>query len=143
MPSPRISPMVASVPLLREGCGFPSGAMAEFRRDLLARLPHMALEILEVVGEAGARPRDAHGGDTLTVRVEKRGRHRREVRLALATVDRDAGAADLLKLAPEVGRPHDRRWSQAPQPRLDDPGDALGVPGEHHLAAGGAVGVRA
>src|SRR2546428_4228168 len=114
MPSPRISPMVASVPLLREGCGFPSGAMAELRRDLLARLPHMALEVLEVVGEAGARPRDAHGGDTLTVRVEKGGRHRREVRLALATVDRDAGAADLLKLAPEVGRPHDRRWSRAP-----------------------------
>src|SRR5213594_706745 len=89
--------------------GSPSGAMAEFRRDLVARLPHMALEILEVVGEAGARPRDAHGGDTLTVRVEEGSRHRREVGLALATVDVDAGAADLAKLTPEVGRPP--RWS--------------------------------
>src|SRR3989442_4456465 len=114
--------------------------MAELHRYLLARLPHMALEILEVVGEAGAGPRDAHRGDTLTVRVEEGGRHRREVRLALATVDGDAGAADLLKLAPEVGRPHDRRWSQAPQARLDDMGNTLGVPGEHHLAAGGPVG---
>src|SRR3989454_12043408 len=113
--------------------------MAEFRRDLVTRLPDMALEILEVVGEAGARPRDAHGGDTLTVRVEQGGRHRRKVRLALATVDGDASAADLLKLAPEGGRPHDRRWSQAPQPRLDDLGNALGVPGEHDLAAGGPV----
>src|SRR3989442_15853625 len=113
--------------------------MAELHRDLLARLPHMALEILEVVGEAGVGPRDAHRGDTLTVRVEEGGRHRREVRLALATVDGDAGAADLLKLASEGGRPHDRRWSQAPQPRLDDLGDALGGPGEHHLAARGPV----
>src|SRR5438093_3985124 len=100
----------------------------------------MTLEILEVIGEAGARPRDAHGGDTLTVRIEEGRRHRREVGLALATVDGDAGATDLLKLAPEVGRPHDRRWRQAPHPRLDDLGDTLGVPGEHRLAAGGPVG---
>src|SRR2546422_9752441 len=119
--------------------GSPSGARAEFRRDLVARLPERALEILEVVGEAGARPRDAPGGDTLTVRVEGGGRHRREVGLALATVDGDAGAADLLKLAPEVGRPHDRRWSQAPQPSLDDLGNTLGVPLEHHLTAAGPV----
>src|SRR5437870_13217676 len=111
--------------------------MAEFRRDLLARLPHMALEILDVVGEAGEGSRDAHGGDTLTLRVEEGGRHRREVGLALATVDGDAGAADLLKLAPEVGRPHERRWSQAPQPRLGDLGDALVVAGEPHRAGGG------
>ena len=76
----------------------------------------MALEILEVVGEAGARPRDAHGGDTLTVRVEEGGRHRREVGLTLATVDGYAGAADLLKLAPEVSPPRSSLESGAAAP---------------------------
>src|SRR3989442_9047224 len=97
-----------------------AGATAEFRRDLLARLPHMALELLEVVGEAGTGPSDAHGGDTVAMRIEEGRRHRHEVGLALATVDGDAEATDLLKLAPEVGRPHDRRRGQAPHPSLDD-----------------------